>query len=123
MNNPTNNSTIANAALPVIDWTYGKQLNARSPGLFEELLELFMAQLPQAQEEANQYYHEQEFSELSDVLHKLHGSCAYCGVMRLKAVLIKFSVLLNQHQSPPLALLEEFNREIELIHATMRKQK
>jgi HPt (histidine-containing phosphotransfer) domain-containing protein len=108
--------------LPIIDWAYGKEIDTRSPGLMGELLHLFAQQLPDMQTAINQAFRENDLSELGDQLHKFHGSCVYCGLSRLKAVVVRCSDLLKQQQVPDQALLDKFNQGIEEVKLEMKEK-
>lgn len=105
--------------LPIIDWDFGKKLNEQSPGLTNELLQLFIAQLPAQLTAINKAFQTKNIIELENQLHKLHGACVYCGLVRLKMAIKKCAAAIKQRPTLSPSLLDEMNREIDLIKQEM----
>jgi HPt (histidine-containing phosphotransfer) domain-containing protein len=112
----------SNSSLPVIDWNHGKLLSSKAAGLMEDLLRLFLQQLPGFQKQINQAYAEKDFAELIEQLHKLQGSCTYCGLTRLADFIAKSSQVLKQHIAPEQSWLTMFNAEITAIETELKSK-
>lgn len=54
--------------------------------LAEELVGLFLGELPQLQKTINNAHQANDFQLLIDTSHQLHGSSSYCGAHHLKSV-------------------------------------
>jgi len=67
-----------------IDWNQCIQLMAGKPEKAREILDVFMVELLKAKEGLQQAYQAQDFEQLKNQAHKLHGSCCYLGVPELK---------------------------------------
>jgi two-component system sensor histidine kinase BarA len=105
--------------LPIIDEHLGEIFSKNSKQLLRELLEVFIEETPKIQLKINHAYQKREQQKLCDLLHKLYGSCVYCGLLRLKESLIAldYAVKNNSYSDD---LLNTFNQE---IHAALNKAK
>lgn len=97
--------------LPIIDNRINKVFTKDSNKIVKELLELFIKETPQLQNEINLAFREKQQKKLEDRLHKLLGSCAYCGWIRLKSSIVKLETATALHRYPK-ELLAEFNLEL-----------
>jgi HPt (histidine-containing phosphotransfer) domain-containing protein len=97
--------------LPIIDKNQYKQFNKNADKILSELLNLFIEETPKLQTEINLAYQNKDKEKLEDLLHKLYGSCIYCGLTRLKTcidTLKNETVNLNYSKD----VLKQFNQEI-----------
>lgn len=108
--------------LPTIDWQHRKKMNSKTSGLTEELFDIFLEQLPSAQSEINQAFAEKDFDELAEKLHKFHGSCAYCGLPRLKSYVAQFLTALRENIEPEQLWMDTLNEEIKKITAEIKAE-
>jgi len=83
--------TEKNSNLPTIDWTLGSQLTDNSGEFLHELLIMFSKQMPEMQSALNEAFSHKKKEEIIDILHKLQGSCVYCGLLKLKAAITELS--------------------------------
>jgi two-component system, NarL family, sensor histidine kinase BarA len=97
---------------PIIDNNINKLFTKDSNKLLKELLDLFIKETPDLQAEINLAFQKKQAKKLEDLLHKLLGSCAYCGWVRLKVSIINLENSLAQHNYSN-KLLAQFNLEIE----------
>lgn len=67
-----------------IDNILGLKLANNNQDLANELLELLIESLPQAQIDITNSFTANNYDDFYHQVHKLHGSCCYCGVPRLK---------------------------------------
>lgn len=98
--------------LPIIHMNLDTLFTKNSNKLLVELLEIFIEETPKIQAEINRAYQLQEQQKLDELLHKLYGSCVYCGLLRLKASLIALKENAANHNYSK-ELLEKFNKEIK----------
>lgn len=105
--------------LPIIDENLGKLFSKNSKQLLRELLEVFIEETPKIQAKINHAYQKREQKALYDLLHKLYGSCVYCGLLKLKESLIALDYGIKNHQYSD-ELLNAFNKE---INAALNKAK
>ncbi len=98
--------------LPIIDKNIDKTLAKDSNKILKELLDLFIKETPQLQTEINLAFRKQQQKKLEDQLHKLLGSCAYCGWLRLKVSILTLEKAIAQHNYSN-EHLEQLNLEIE----------
>ncbi len=100
--------------IPAINWEISlKQVGGRE-SLAEELITLFVKELPQSQIAINQSYQDKHFQKLSDQLHKLDGGSSYAGVTRLKSAIGELSkAIKNNHQPDFDELMAKLNHEID----------
>lgn len=100
--------------LPIIDENLGKLFGQNSKQLLRELLKVFIEETPKIQKKINRAYQKKEQQKLLDLLHKLHGSCVYCGLLRLKESLIALEYGVKKHHKHSDELLSTFNKEINV---------
>lgn len=92
-----------------------------SPELLKELFTLLAAELPQAHAIINDTLTNKKFDDARTQLHKLQGSCVYCGLTRLKAATVTLdNAIKNDTYSPP--LLAVFNEEIQAVMAELKRR-
>lgn len=107
-----------------LDWSLALQQSANKPELARDMLAMLVAFLPEVrhiidtQLAATQPDHE----ALLHIIHKLHGSCSYCGVPRLKSLCYLLETQLRQGE--PLASMEPELLELldEIQHVTEAAQ-
>ena len=98
--------------LPIMDKNIDKAFTKNSSKILKELLDLFIKETPMLQAEINSAFRNQQQQKLEDRLHKLLGSCVYCGWLRLKVSIIALEKAIAQ-QIYSNELLEQFNLELE----------
>lgn len=98
--------------LPIIDKNIDKTFTKNSNKILKELLELFIKETPALQAEINLAFRNKQQQKLEDGLHKLLGSCTYCGWLRLKVSIITLEKAIEK-QNYSDELLERLNLEIE----------
>ncbi|MFM8454227.1 MAG: ATP-binding protein [Gammaproteobacteria bacterium] len=75
-----------NAELPIIDWNLSLKLANYNTGLTHELLDEFKKHIPETLEEIKLSLKNSNYKQLRNIIHKLHGSCCYVGVPKLKTL-------------------------------------
>lgn len=99
-----------------IDWVLSVKLANNNKELARDLLEMFMAELPNASGRIHQASEKQDYIDLQNQVHKLHGASCYCGVTKLNEILsqMEFAVkekLFNQFEQS----LAKFDEEVQNI--------
>ena len=72
----------------IIDWPTALKQSANKEDLAREMLAMLVDFIPEVERVVTQALEQDSYSpdQLLQVIHKLHGSCSYCGVPRLKAL-------------------------------------
>ncbi|MGL5335813.1 MAG: response regulator, partial [Enterovibrio sp.] len=78
-----------------LDWQQALRLACNKEDLAKELLELLVDSFAPIQQQINDALQEKPV-DLTAVIHKFHGSCAYCGVPRLAALCFEIETALKQ---------------------------
>lgn len=98
--------------LPIIDKNVSKIFTQDSNKILKELLHIFIKETPKLQAEINLAFQNKQQKKLENRLHKLKGSCVYCGWIRLKARIITLENATAQNNYSK-ELLEAFNLELK----------
>src|SRR5690606_21196429 len=69
-----------------IDIALSLKLANNKPALARDMLVMLLQGLPEEQIQINRAFAEQNFEQLEEFVHRLYGSCCYCGVPRLKRI-------------------------------------
>jgi len=67
-----------------LDWALALRQAANKPDLARDLLQMLLDFLPQVSERVQAMLDGTPDADILDLIHKLHGSCSYSGVPRLK---------------------------------------
>ena len=72
----------------IIDWQAALQQSANKQDLAKEMLQMLLDYMPEVSKIVDQALEDNAFDvdQLIHHVHKLHGSCSYCGVPRLKNI-------------------------------------
>lgn len=62
------------------------KLANHKPTLARDMLEMLIKNLSGERDAINQAFDNQDFEQLEELVHRLYGSCCYCGVPRLKRI-------------------------------------
>lgn len=115
--------TTSNEELPIIDWTQEGQLTNDSINFTHELLVMFSNELPETQVKLNRAYDQQNLTALREILHKLQGACVYCGLLRLKSVIIETNKTIRQTKSLPTPdLFNKLNQELTAVARELKEK-
>jgi two-component system sensor histidine kinase BarA len=79
----------------VLDKELAMKLAGNNTALAEEILSLFLKNLPGEMEQIRQAKESNNIALLYKCVHKLHGAASYCGVPKLKAALLNFELALK----------------------------
>ncbi|MCT4708497.1 two-component sensor histidine kinase BarA [Enterobacteriaceae bacterium H11S18] len=75
-----------NTANQTLDWTLAMRQAANKPDLAREMLQMLLAFLPEVRNTVEEQLVGENPEGLVDIIHKLHGSCSYSGVPKLKKI-------------------------------------
>lgn len=109
--------------LASLDWPLALRQAANKQDLARDLLQMLLDFLPQVRERVQAVLDGAQDDTLLDLIHKLHGSCSYSGVPRLKQTCfyieqqLRQGVAIEDLEPEWLELLDE----IELVSQAARK--
>lgn len=108
-----NDSATQNA----INWSLCVELANNNSDVAEELLGMFVAELPQTSDDLKQHYMQQNWKKFTERVHKLHGGACYVGVPHLKDVTRTLEQLLidNADQAVVTAQYELLLKAIDAV--------
>ena len=126
----SNNSTL-NKKLPVynekhnniIDLNLGLKLANNNEELAADLLSMLIKELPNTKKDISHALKSRNLSNLKHFVHKLHGSCCYCGVPQLKTAAFDLENTLNKIKDPEKLIdqniINQVNNFIESINVVL----
>jgi two-component system sensor histidine kinase BarA len=105
-----------------LDWPLALRQAANKPDLAHDLLQMLLDFLPQVSERVQAILDGTPDDGILDLIHKLHGSCSYSGVPRLKQLCFYLEQQLRQGVSNDELEPEwlELLDEIELVSQAAR---
>ncbi|HKN03993.1 MAG TPA: two-component sensor histidine kinase BarA [Buttiauxella sp.] len=114
---PTNAEIAAQACNQnqTLDWSLALQQAANKPDLARDLLQMLLTFLPEVRNTVEEQLVGENPQMLVDIIHKLHGSCSYSGVPRLKNLCLMLEQQLRNGVKPEdlepelFELLDEMN--------------
>jgi two-component system sensor histidine kinase BarA len=114
--------TAVNQPLLSLDWPLALRQAANKPDLAHDLLQMLLDFLPQVSERVQAILDGSPDDGILDLIHKLHGSCSYSGVPRLKQLCFYLEQQLRQGVSNEELEPEwlELLDEIELVSQAAR---
>ncbi|RJT27426.1 two-component sensor histidine kinase BarA [Buttiauxella izardii] len=98
-----------------LDWSLALQQAANKPDLARDMLQMLLAFLPEVRNKVEEQLVGENPEGLVDIIHKLHGSCSYSGVPKLKNLCRQLEHELRSGVKPEdlepelLELLDEMN--------------
>ena len=81
-----------------IDWAESLKLSNNKIDLAEEILSMFIADLPDFKAKIQESLAKGDHETLEQHVHKLHGACCYCGVPKLKGLLNQLESNIKSHR-------------------------
>lgn len=88
-------TTVMPTVMP-IDFKQLKKLTNNNSDLANDLLNMFVAELPTIREQIKQSWSIKNYQQLESFVHRLHGSCCYCAANELKQLSKETEVLIHQ---------------------------
>ncbi len=103
-----------------IDWDDILRINNNNKQLAEEMVNMFILELPSLQKTINDAHQNNKQKLLVDTSHRLQGSCSYCGAHKLKKIAAQLEEAANAKQDQNVkALIPQLNDEIQHILTVM----
>lgn len=101
-----------------IDFNRLSKLTDNNQSLANELLNMFVTELPDMKTAIQDAYCNQDWEELEQLIHKLHGSCCYCAANTLQDLAKEAELQLKQHNLEDIpGLILAINQEIvNILH-------
>jgi len=107
---------VNNSITTAIDWELGYKLAGGQELLAKDLMKQLIDYLPAEKIKIIHAYETKNYAYLGNVVHKLHGGCAYCGVPRLKLSCKKFETAIkNQSLIDMQSAFEDFIIELDAV--------
>lgn len=100
-----------------IDWQECLKLSNDNPSLANDLLVMLRDELPDLKQDIMQAQTNNDVQSLADLLHKLHGSCTYTGIPKLRQIVSQLDDFMqSQPQSIEQLSLTELFTEIDNVY-------
>ena len=113
---PDAQTTLNTAEACPVDIALSLRLANNKPALARDMLVMLLKNLDAERNEINQAYEGKDFEQMEVLVHKLYGSCCYCGVPRLKKISSLLDKILQHQQYDQLAApVTTLNNEIEEV--------
>jgi len=98
------------------DWDSVLKITNDKTELAQEIISMFIAELPIMHININQAYQQKNYAALLEFIHKFHGSCCYCGVPHLKELCktIENDLKQQNYAELPKTILA-LNQEVKII--------
>jgi two-component system sensor histidine kinase BarA len=97
--------TLLKSDQPVIDWEQCLKLVANNVDIASDMLLGLRQLLQQSQPHLSLLYEKRTWSEMREVVHKIHGACCYCGVGDLKVATLELEKALT-HEPVDLKIIQ-----------------
>lgn len=102
--------------LPVIDWDLAIKLAGNQKDLANDIHNIFIRDLKNDLTDIKHLYETENYSTLLSKIHKLHGALCYCGLPRLKYVVVNLELALKNKATNTIAdLMRLFSTEATRI--------
>ncbi len=99
-----------------VDIPLSLKLANNKPTLARDMLEMLINNLSGERSAINQAYEDQDFDQLEELVHRLYGSCCYCGVPRLKRISGLLDKILQARQHDQVASpIKALDNEVDEI--------
>ncbi|WP_436893251.1 two-component sensor histidine kinase BarA [Siccibacter turicensis] len=111
------------------DWALALRQSANKPALARDMLGMLVNFLPEVRERIQDQLEGKATEPLVDIIHKLHGSCGYSGVPRLKQICLLLETQLRAGVAPDdlepelLELLDEMQNVTREAQAILESDK
>lgn len=105
-----------------IDWPTLLLLTNNKPELAKELVRMFGVELPNVRTEINKTFEREDYSQLQELIHKLHGSCCYTGVNHLKKIASSLEDELKINNNNVADRMKALNDEIDSVLEAIKNQ-
>lgn len=104
------------SAAKVFDWNESMLLAKHLPDLAKDMLTMLVDSLEPTQQQMNVAIGNQDWQSLSDIVHKFHGGCCYCGVPDLRYASKKLETALNaKHEAQYPELIQNLYEQMQIL--------
>ena len=106
-----------------IDWQDCIDKANQKRELAEELLDILAKELPMLHAQIQSAYQKNNIQDLGYYIHKLHGSCCYCGIPKLQQIVS--SIDTHLHSLPKDGLdryMKSLNIEVDNVLISIRNK-
>ncbi|WP_233998931.1 response regulator [Microbulbifer pacificus] len=113
--------TISPAVAPrLVDISESLNLANQDPGLARDLLRMLLKGLHEDEQELARLFAQRNHKGLFEEVHRLHGGCCYCGVLRLRSATGQLQELLRPVQEQAEVDVENYESAYELVRKEIR---
>lgn len=110
--------------IPVINWEALDRITNHKRELATEMLGMLAHELPERQQKIQAALDTQNWLELRENIHKLHGSTAYCGAERLRLLAHDFEAELKKKQTESAKqFVDKINHEISAFLEALKNDR
>ncbi len=110
------------SSLPIIDWDAAIKTAGNKKEVAEELLNFLCKTLRDDVKAIHQAFADNQFKELLQRVHKLHGGVSYCGLPRLKKLLMAMETNIKKNDVADFhSLLHQLEVETERLLSEQAK--
>lgn len=99
--------------LPSIDWKLA-ETRCGNHQWAEEMIFLLLKRLPEDIQQIKEAFNKKDLPQTLQLVHKLHGAVAYCGMPRLNLLISSLETSLKNHIMDG-SLLEQLDSEANLL--------
>jgi two-component system, NarL family, sensor histidine kinase BarA len=104
------------------DWELTLKQCNRKKELAQELTDMLRGDLPKTQQALKKALSSQDTNTIYMEIHKLHGSCAYCGMPKLKSLIATLETEIKNDVVKDLAhSVTAINNEIDQVTADLKQ--
>ncbi len=96
---PVRENSLENVSPKTLDWALALRQSANKEGLANDLLQMLIDFLPEVSGRVNAIIQGEKDDSIVALIHKLHGSCSYSGVPRLKQLCFYIEQQLRKNAS------------------------
>ncbi|WP_051235636.1 response regulator [Marinimicrobium agarilyticum] len=99
-----------------VDIPLSLKLANNKPALARDMLEMLLTNLGGERDEINAAFEQKDYQQLEELVHRLYGSCCYCGVPRLKRISGLLDKILQARQYDQVASpITALNNEVDEV--------
>ncbi|WP_347332163.1 response regulator [Marinimicrobium locisalis] len=99
-----------------VDIPLSLKLANNKPALARDMLEMLLSNLGVERDEINEAFEQKDYQRLEELVHRLYGSCCYCGVPRLKRISGLLDKILQARQYDQVASpITALNNEVDEV--------
>lgn len=112
-NSIIDNNDNDNKNIKIIDWELSLKAANNKPHLAIEMLSMLVDSFEKTEQEIESAFTSKDIESLTQHIHKLNGATAYCGVPRLKKLVVRYETHLKTNQ---------FNNDTQTLQGALIKE-